>query len=262
MVLPDEKFAISSGAGTTPIAIYDPQDQERQFRWLVSPHELAAAPASFAGGVMAACENGEVNLLDPLARVDRMAKPYAISLPGVTEWKWQVPQTTDDKLVGDKLAVLCDGDHRVIGLHITGVVPALTEAATAVSKSALVSPIAVLGKSVYVVDAEDKLASFNLPGLSPGKSQALGGHCTWGPQVVGNLVLLATDKNRLIAVDGRQEMIWQAELGYGPLAARRSARAATFFWHRKAGSSGALRPPTAKSAARLTPAVPWAADRY
>ena len=112
LVLPDEKFAISSGAGTTPIAIYDPQEQERQFRWLVSPHELAAAPALFAGGVMAACSNGEVNLLDPTARADRMAKPFAIKLEGVSEWKWQVPQAVDEKLVGDKLAVLCDGDRR------------------------------------------------------------------------------------------------------------------------------------------------------
>ena len=213
LALPGERFAISSGAGTTPIAIYDPQDQERQFRWLVSPHELAAAPASFAGGVMAACANGEVSLLDPLARVDRMAKPYAISLPGVTEWKWQVPQPVDDKL-----AVLCDGDRRVIALHITGVVPALTEAATALSKSALVSPIAVLGKSVYVVDADDKMASYILPDLSPGKSLDLGGHAVWGPQIVGNLVLVATDKNRLLAVDARQQLMWQADLKYGPLA--------------------------------------------
>jgi hypothetical protein len=213
LALPEERFAISSGAGTTPIAIYDPQEQERQFRWLVSPHELAAAPASFAGGVMAACADGEVSLLDPMARVDRMAKPYAITLPGVTEWKWQVPQSVDDKL-----AVLCDGDRRVIALHITGVVPALTEAAVAMSKSALVSPISVLGKSVYVVDADNKLASFTLPDLSPGKTQDIGGHCTWGPQVISNLVLMATDKNKLIAIDSRQQMIWQADLSYGPLA--------------------------------------------
>jgi outer membrane protein assembly factor BamB len=213
LALPDERFAISSGAGTSPIAIYDPQEQERQFRWLISPHELAAAPASFAGGVLAASVNGQVSLLDPLARVDRMAKPFSISLSGVSEWKWQVPQPVDDKL-----AVLCDGDKRVIALHITGVVPALTEAATATSKSALVSPIAVLDKSVYVADADDKLASFKLPDLSPGKSQALAGHCTWGPQVVGNLVLVATDKNQLLAFDGRQQLIWQAPLPYGPLA--------------------------------------------
>ena len=220
LALPDEKFAISSGAGTTPIAIYDPQEQERQFRWLVSPHELAAAPALFAGGVMAACSNGEVNLLDPTARADRMAKPFAIKLEGVSEWKWQVPQAVDEKLVGDKLAVLCDGDRRVIALHITGVPPfqALTEAASATSKSALVSPIAVLGKSVYVADADDKLASFTLPEVSPGKSQDLGGHCAWGPQAIGNLVLVATDKNKLIAFDVRQQLIWQADLNYGPLA--------------------------------------------
>jgi outer membrane protein assembly factor BamB len=213
LALPEERFAISSGAGTTPIAIYDPQEQERQFRWLVSPHELAAAPASFAGGVMAACTNGEVSLLDPTARVDRMAKPYAITLTGVTEWKWQTPQS-----VNDKLAVLCDGDRRVIALHITGVVPALTEAASATTKSQLVSPIAVLGKSAYVVDADDKLASFTLPDLSPGKSQGIGGHAMWGPQVFGNLVLVATDNNKLTAVDAQQQLIWQADLPYGPLA--------------------------------------------
>jgi outer membrane protein assembly factor BamB len=213
LALPDEKFAISSGAGTTPIAIYDPQEQERQFRWLVSPHELAAAPASYAGGVMAASVNGEVSLLDPMARADRLAKPFAISLPGVTEWKWQIPQPADDKL-----AVLCDGDKRVIALHITGVVPALTEAATAMSKATLVSPIAVLGKAVYVVDADDKLASFTLPDLSPGKTQALGGHAAWGPQTIGNLVLVATENNKLTAVDAQQQVVWQVDLPNGPLA--------------------------------------------
>jgi outer membrane protein assembly factor BamB len=86
------------------------------------------------------------------------------------------------------------------------------------SKSALVSPIAVLGKSVYVVDADDKLASFALPDLSPGKLQALGGHVAWGPQTVGNLVLVATENNKLTAVDARQQLVWQVDLPHGPLA--------------------------------------------
>ncbi len=250
LALPEERFAISSGAGTTPIAIYDPQEQERQFRWLVSPHEMAAAPALFAGGVMTACVNGEVNLLDPLARVDRMAKPYAIKLDGVSEWKWQVPQAVDEKVVGDKLAVLCDGDRRVIALHITGAVPALTEAATALSKSALVSPIAALGKSVYVVDADDKLASFVLPGLSPGKSLNLGGHAVWGPQVIGNLVLVATDKNRLFAVDAQQQLRWQADLSYGPLAGAPFTADGDIYLASQSGIVWRVSGATAKSAAR------------
>ena len=213
--LPEERYAISSGAETTSIAIYDPQEQDRYFRWLVTPHELSAAPASFAGGVLAPCLNGQVFLLDPLARLDMMAKPYTISLPGVTAWNWRTPQPVDDTL-----AVLCDGDHRVIAVRLTGgLSPGLAEAKAApLSKVPLVSPVAVLGKSVYVADADDNLLSFVLPELSPGKSTALGGHCAWGPQAVGKLVLVSTGKGRLIAVNDRQQVVWQADLKYGPLA--------------------------------------------
>ncbi len=178
LVLPDERFAVSSGADTTPIAIYDPQVDEKRFRWLVSPQDLAAAPAAFAGGVLCACVNGQVFLLDPMAGQDMMAKPYSISLPDVNRWDWKTPQVVDDKS-----AVLCDGDRRVIAIRISGGrSPALTEAAVApLSKAALVSPVAVLGKSAYVADADGNLLSYALPALSPGKSQPLGGHCPVGP---------------------------------------------------------------------------------
>jgi outer membrane protein assembly factor BamB len=213
--LPEERYAISSGAETTSIAVYDPQEQDRYFRWLATPHELSAAPASFAGGVLAPCLNGQIFLLDPLARRDMLAKSYTISLPGVTVWNWRTPQPVDDTQ-----AILCDGDHRVIAVRLTdGASPMLTEAKAApLSKAPLVSPVAVLGKSVFVADADDNLQSFVLPELSPGKATALGGHCVWGPQTLGKLVLLSTDKQRLIAVDDRQQVLWQVDLKFGPLA--------------------------------------------
>ncbi len=229
--LAEERFAISGGAETTSIAIYDPQEQDRQFRWLVTPASLAAAPASFAGGVLAPCVDGQVLLLDPLAREDMMAKPYKISLPGVTAWNWRQPQIypaqpAPNEIEGGKLAVLCDGDHRVITVGLAeGTPPELTEARAApLSKAVLVSPVAVLGQSVYVVDAGNNLLSFVLPDLSPGKSTALGGHCAWGPQAVGKLVLVATDsgprgaRGRLFALDAAQQVVWQTNLNYGPLA--------------------------------------------
>jgi hypothetical protein len=213
--LAEERYAISSGAETTSIAIYDPQEQDRQFRWLVTPRALTAAPASFAGGVLAPCVDGQVLLLDPLAREDMMAAPFAISLPGVTAWNWRSPQAVDGKL-----AVLCDGDHRVIAIRLVdGSPPELAEAKVApLSKAALVSPIAVLGQSVFVVDADNNLLSFVLPALSPGNSLPLGGRCAWGPQAVGKLLLAATDKDRLVAVDARRQVIWRVDLKYGPLA--------------------------------------------
>ncbi|MGA2259476.1 MAG: PQQ-binding-like beta-propeller repeat protein, partial [Thermoguttaceae bacterium] len=155
----------------------------------------------------------QVFLLDPEARGD-MAKPLPPAVKGANTWKWQIPRAVDDKL-----AVLSDGDKRLIAIRISNdEEKALTEAAAATTSNSLVSPITVLGKVVFVVDSSDSLLNFILPNLAPGKSQALGARCVWGPQRVGKYVLVATEKNRLFAIDAQGKVAWQSVLGYGPLA--------------------------------------------
>ena len=206
-----ERYAMTSGAG------YDANRDLRSARAgqaiplaALSPRELSAPPGAFAGGVLAPGVNGQVFLLDPLARQDMLAQPYATSLKGVTTWEWRTPQAVDDKLA---VLVRRRSPHDRNAPSPQGDEPTLTEAAVAqLSKRQLLSPIAVLGKSVYVVDDSDKLLSFALPDLSPGKIQSLAGHCVWGPQRVGNFVLVATDKNQLIAINEQQQVAWQAEL--------------------------------------------------
>ncbi|MGO9109386.1 MAG: PQQ-binding-like beta-propeller repeat protein [Thermoguttaceae bacterium] len=210
--LPGEMFAMSSGAGTTQIAIYDPQEQDKLFRSLLAPHEMSAGPGAFAGGLLTACVNGQVFLLDPEARGD-MAKPLEPVLKGVNIWEWRTPVAVDDKL-----AVLSDGDKRLTAIRIsTDAEKTLTEAAAVVTQTGLVSPIAVLGKFVFVVDSTDSLLSFELPNLTAGKSHVLGAHCVWGPQRAGRLLLVATE-NRLFAIGEQQQVVWQSALAYGPLA--------------------------------------------
>ena len=218
--LPGERFAMTSGAGTTQIVIYDPKEQDQQFRWLLSPREMAVGPEAFAGGLLTACVNGQVFLLDAEARGD-MAKPLEPAVKGAGTWGWRTPVAADDTL-----ALLCDGDKRLMAIHIgkdQDDEKALTEAAAVTTKNGLVSPVAVLGKVVFVVardaaNSTDSLLGFELPNLIPGKSQALGGHCTWGPQRVGKLLLVATEKGRLLAIGQQQQVVWQTALGYGPLA--------------------------------------------
>jgi outer membrane protein assembly factor BamB len=220
-----ERFALTSGAATTQIVIYDPQEQDRQFRRLVSPQEMSAAPGAFGGGLLAPCVNGQVFLLDADA-LGNMAKPLEPPVKGVTAWSWETPAAVDDKL-----AVLSDGDRRLMTIGISKADPkALTAVATAATKNGLVSPVAVLGQVVFVVarnavDATDSLLSFGLPKLTPGKSHVLGTHCAWGPRRVGKMVLVATEegpapteKGRLLAIDERQQVVWQKDLDYGPLA--------------------------------------------
>jgi hypothetical protein len=229
--LPGELYALTSGADTKEIAIYDPQEQDKHFRWLLCPRELAAAPGAFASGLLSPCVDGKVFLLDPLGRQDMLAKPYAPSVTGVNTWDWRTPQAA-----GDKLAILCDGDRRMIAVQVSaGDEPALAETAVTISKRQLVSSIIVLGKTVYVVDATDALLSFELPGLSPGKTQNLAGHWNWGPYRAGKLVLAATDKNQLLALGEDQQIAWQANLAHGPLAGAPCAAGGDIYLPAKSG---------------------------
>lgn len=218
--LPGEMCALTSGGDTTQIVIYDPKEQDKQLRNVFSPKKMSMGPGAFAGSLLTPCVNGQVFLLDPEARGE-MAKPLEPAVKGVGSWNWRTPIAVDDKL-----AVLCDGDSRLMVINIsTDTEKALGEVASATTKNGLVSPIAVLGNSVYVVDSTNKLLSFELPNLSQGKSQVLGSRCVWGPQRVGKLVLVATEKGslptepgRLYAINEQQQVVWQSILGHGPLA--------------------------------------------
>ena len=213
-----DMFAMTSGADTTQIVIYDPKEQDRQFRWLLSPREMSVPPGLFAGGLLTACVNGQVFLLDADAR-GNIAKPLEPAVKDVTTWEWQPPVAVDNQL-----AVLCDGDKRLTLVRVSGdEEKALAEAAAITTESKLVSPVAVLGKLIFVAArgaaaTTDSLLSFALPDLARGGSQVLDGRCAWGPQRVGKWVLVGTDKDRLLAIDERGQVAWRSALGYGPLA--------------------------------------------
>ncbi len=206
-------FAMTAGAGTKPIVVYDPKEDDKRFRFLLSPGEMASAPCAFGGGVLVPCINGQVHLLDPRT-FGELAKPFERPVKGVEFWEWRSPV-----VAGEKRAVLCDGDKRLFVISIEGdSEPTLVSSGAATMPKALVSPLAVLGENVFVVDASDKLLTFALPNLTPGRQHDLGGHCLLGPRRVGKLVLVSSDKDRLFAFDEKQELVWQTPLPYGALA--------------------------------------------
>ena len=111
--LPGERFAMTSGPDTTQIVMYDPKEQDRQFRRLLCPHEMSAGPGDFAGGLLTPCVNGQVCLLDP-DTLGNMAKPWTPADKRAAGWKWKTPLAA-----GDKLAVLSDGDKRLTAIGIS-----------------------------------------------------------------------------------------------------------------------------------------------
>ncbi len=80
------------------------------------------------------------------------------------------------------------------------------------------APLAVLGQTVFAVDAAGGLRIFTLPGLTPGGDAVLGGRCAWGPARAGDNVLVSSDDGELFCFDAKGARVWRIPLEYGPLA--------------------------------------------
>ena len=208
-------LAMTVGEGSDQIAVFDPQAESKQLRWLKLPDVLACPPIAWAGGLLAPCRIGQVFLLDARSG-NNQTEPFQPRLEGGVELPWRMP--ADARKYG---AVLADGRT---GLYRVQIEPQPKPHLEARDRHTLaepiVSPVAVVGNVAYAVDAAGALAVFKLPGLSriQQSGQPLGGRCVWGPRRVGGCVMLSTDDDRLLCLDGSGELRWRVQLPYGPLA--------------------------------------------
>ena len=121
--------------------------------------------------------------------------------------------------IDDTTLVLASGRNKLYRIGVKeSPKPHLARLVEVDLSEAIVSPVAVLGTVVYAVDAAHTLSAFELPKLTQGQQWPLGGRCVWGPQRVGDSVMVATDDDRLCCVDAEQKMLWKIALPYGPLA--------------------------------------------
>ena len=216
--LPGEMFAMTSGAETTQIVIYDPKEQDKQFRWMLSPREMSVAPGLFAGGLLTACVNGQVFLLDPEARGD-MAKPLEPAVKGGNDLGVADPggrRRQAGRVVRRRQAV--DGDPHQ---QRWGEGPHRSRGGQNEKQPGLAGRR--LGQAGFRRRARrgrfDRHAvEFRIAEARTGQVAGPGARCVWGPQRVGKLVLVATEKDRLFAIDEQQQVVWQSALNYGPLA--------------------------------------------
>jgi hypothetical protein len=212
-------LAMTAGEGSDQIAVFDPQHpggtRPKQLRWLKLPDVLACPPIAWAGGLLAPCKVGQVFLLDARSG-NHQTEPFQPWLESGVELPWRLPADA-----GKYGAVLADGRS---GLYRVQIEPQPKPHLEARDRHALsqpiVSPVAVVGDVAYAVDAAGALAVFKLPELTPVQQlgQPLSGRCVWGPRRVGGHVLLSTDDNRFLCLDGSGELRWLVQLPYGPLA--------------------------------------------
>lgn len=213
--LGDGVLALATGRGAKRIAVFLPGQQPEQLvRWML-PAPLESSPIGFRGGLLAPSQAGLVFLVDPRTG-QSLSEPFQPRLESGMQLPWRRPAAA-----GQQAAVLTDGRSKVY--HVT--VQAAPKAHLAAVHEAevsdpIVSPVAVAGQVAYAVDARGTVVAFQLPELARSNVAALSGACVWGPQRVGDHVMLSDAGGQLFCLDADGKPRWAqpAVLSYGPLA--------------------------------------------
>jgi outer membrane protein assembly factor BamB len=169
----------------------------------------------FGGGLLTPLDNGQVALIDP-ASGDRQALPFQPRVEAGSKVQWQRPAAIGSDFV------IVDNRRKLYRVALkTQPENGLREVAQAEMEVEITSALAAAGDTVYGVvrgASSDTVVSIAAADLSVGKEWALEGRVTWGPETLGDLVLVATDRDGLHCFEAGQQRRWKSPLAYGPLA--------------------------------------------
>ena len=191
-------LALIPGGDPKDIPVFEPGKtaSESRIRTLLLESPLSGEAISFAGGILAPTQGGQVFLIDPRTE-EEIAAPFQPTLEAGRKYRWSRPA-----VVGSDQFVIADdagGLHRVMGKsqptkHLAGAVTVRLD-------DPIVSPVAVLGEHVYAVDRADSLVRVDLPGLTDRTQQPLGAKCVIGPLAIGDRVMLVTNDDLMHIID-------------------------------------------------------------
>jgi outer membrane protein assembly factor BamB len=203
-----------AGTGAAKIIHYRPNDPRQQLREVEVPGPVSGALASWGDAFAAPSEVGQIYLYGS-DDASPLGTPFQPELTPGRKYDWLAPVVLGDG-VDARLAV-SDGVAKIYLLHrVTEPEPHLEATATVdVGPSPLVTRLAAVGTTVFAGNEAGKLARFVAPDLAPGEATDLGGRVTWGPFAAGEVVLVATDANELIAVGVDGAVKWRQPLVHG-----------------------------------------------
>jgi outer membrane protein assembly factor BamB len=172
------------------------------------PDPLAGVPVAAAGGLVLPCTSGAIYWLN--AEGVLAAGPIQMSMTPGTRLTRCCCATVGEN--GEQF-VVSDGLGGLYHLAIEkSPQPQLKLLATARLSGPPISPIAASGENVYIVD-RGKLLSLALPDLKPAATQQLDAQAVvFGPKRVGDMLLLATDRQKLVSIGSDGSIRWQVPL--------------------------------------------------
>ena len=177
--------------------------------WLPLPSPMASAPVPFANGLLCPLQVGQVVLIDPSSGSVSATFQPPIELQQPVQWSQPGLDAGGKRFaIADRngalyLVEVVAGDKQRLGkVAEVGPLP-----------SPVVTAAAVVGKTVVVGTADGRLRPFSIPGLEKLPEIDLGEQTTWGPFVIGDCALVATEGGNLYCISADGKRRWQSQEG-------------------------------------------------
>lgn len=224
--LDNARWALTSPTERSHAVIYDPgaatpggRLRDVLLKAAGSAH-IVATPTFALDGLIVPSDNGQVLLLDLLTG-DNKVLPFQPPVEAGVKVGWQRAAAIGAER---REFVIADNRRKLFRVGIKDQPePHLAELAQVRLEVDLASALASVGDTVYGAvrgATNDTILSFNAADLAAGAAWPLEGRVVWGPQSVGGLVLVATDRQKLLAFETGQKQRWTSPLSYGPLVGR------------------------------------------
>ena len=226
IMLTEGRRLFSANQASNEAAIYDASDSTQLVRpvsWDIPQGTQIAAPTALKDLILVPCKSGQIFCLNPLTG-QMAAHPFQPPLGVDSEVNWGQPAVFGNEGTS---VVVSDGGTKLYYLELdTANESALMLRQEVELEHKLSRTLATSGLSMAAVHPagfEDKLLIFQLPELEVQKTIDLQGRVYLGPMTSGNLLLIATDKEGIVAVDDTSELAWTfdtkgAEVTGHPLA--------------------------------------------
>jgi outer membrane protein assembly factor BamB len=183
-------------------------------RWIKLDSPLACDVTPLGESIVAPLSIGQVFLLSS-ADGSKLAAPFQTVLQPQKEWRFK-PAAAVDAAAGQ--FVISDGEQKIyLVTKVNGAQPQLQATSDADTSSPIESPLVVLGDSVIAVAGSSNLVRFQLPSLEAAGDATLPAPVVWGPHRAGDLMLLATANNELMAVAADGKVAWRAPFEHSDL---------------------------------------------
>lgn len=196
--------------------LYDPAQQDRPAQWIGLPSPLACAPTQLGEGLIVPLQVGQVFYVSA-ANGQSLAAPFQPPLQPNRKLAYRPAGAAGD---ASRQFVISDGQDKIYLVKVVDQPePHLAQAAEGrIGPFPISSPIVVADNFAFATAEGGHLLRFQLPTLAAAGETDLSGDAVAGPYSIGELLLVVTANEQLVAVKPDGTLAWNAPLTANDLA--------------------------------------------